>query len=108
MSPRSDKRGKRALFETPPIEVDDTLKDDPLVDRHDAEGQDALYSVGHREPGTTVITCSRCHVKTRTPLVETLVRILAISLWFPTRAYSRWIQCPACLQRAWCRIEWTA
>lgn len=108
MTSRSDKRGKRALFEAPPIEVEDTLKDDPLVDRHDTEGHDALYSAGHREPGTAVITCSRCHVKTRTPLVEAVVRVLAISLWFPLRPYSRWIQCPACQQRAWCRVEWTA
>ena len=107
MTNRPDKEGKRALFEAPPIEVEDTLKDDPLVHRHDVEGHDALYSAGHREAGTTVIDCSNCGVRSRVSLVETVVRIFAISLWFPTRRpYSRWMQCPSCQQRAWCRVEW--
>ncbi|MGI9665950.1 MAG: hypothetical protein ACR2N2_02455 [Acidimicrobiia bacterium] len=106
MTDRSDREGKRALFEAPPIELEDTLKDDPLVDRHETDGHEALYSAGHREPGTAVITCSTCSVKSRISLVEAVVRILSISVWFPTRTYSRWMQCPSCQQRTWCRIEW--
>lgn len=108
MTGRSDREGKRALFETPPIEIEDTLRDDPLVDRHDMEGHDGVYSAGHREPGTAVITCSVCGVRSRIPLVETIVRILAISLWVPGRTYSRWLQCPSCQRRTWCRVEWLA
>lgn len=106
MTDRSDRMGKRALFETPPIHVDDTLEDDPIVVRHHDDGLDALYSVGPRESGTTVMTCSSCGVRSRITIVETVVRILAISLWVPGRAYSRWMQCPACQQRTWCKVEW--
>ena len=106
MSPRGDREGKRALFETPPIEVEDPLKDDPLVDHHTKDGVEALYSAGEREPGTAVITCSECQVRSRISLVETVVRIFSISLWFPTRTYSRWIQCPSCQRRTWCKVEW--
>ena len=106
MTGRSDKDGKRALFETPPIEVDDTLRDDPLVHRHDTDGHEALYSVGDREPGTAVISCSTCGVRSRITLVETLVRILAITVWIPGRSYNRWMPCPSCQQRAWCRVDW--
>ncbi len=106
MTTRKDPEGKRALFEVPPIEIDDTLKDDPLVDRHDTDGHDALYSAGHREPGTTVITCSSCEVRSRITVIETVVRILSISLWDPRRGYSRWMQCPSCQTRTWCKVEW--
>jgi len=103
---RRDPNGKRALFEVPPIEIDDTLKDDPLVDRHDTDGHDALYSAGHRESGTTVIVCSSCGVRSRTTVIETVVRILSISLWDPRRDHSRWMQCPSCQTRTWCKVEW--
>lgn len=101
-----DVRGKRALFETPPIDVDDTLKGDPLIHREEHLGHEALYSVGDPELGTAVITCSVCDVRSRITLIETVVRILSISLWVPTRTYSRWMQCPSCQQRTWCRVEW--
>jgi hypothetical protein len=105
---RRDREGKRALFEAPPIEVDDTLKDDPIVERHHTDGQEALYSAGPREPGTAVIVCSSCGVRSRITIIETLVRILAISLWIPMRpSYNRLIPCPSCQQRTWCRVEWT-
>lgn len=106
MTGRTDKDGKRALFETPPIEVDDTLRDDPLVHRHDVEGHEALYSAGHREPGTAVVFCSSCGVRSRISLIETLVRIMSISLWLPIGEHNRWMQCPSCQQRTWCRISW--
>jgi hypothetical protein len=103
---RKDPDGKRALFESPPIEIDDTLRDDPLVERHDVEGHEAIYSAGHREDGTVVITCSRCSVRSRITLIETAVRILYISWWSPGKPYSRWMQCPACQTRSWCKIDW--
>jgi len=106
VSARTDPDGKRALFEVPPIEIDDPLRDDPLLDHHEREGHEALYSAGPREAGTTVITCSVCDVRTRVSLVETVVRIMSISIWAPRRAYSRWMQCPSCQTRTWCKVEW--
>jgi hypothetical protein len=103
---REDREGKRALFETPPIEIEDSLKDDPLVHRHDIHGHEAVFSAGHHERGTAVVTCSRCDVRTRIPVLELGVRILALSLWIPGRPYSRHIQCPACQTRTWCKVEW--
>ncbi len=106
MTGRPDAKGKRALFETPPIEIEDSLRDEPLVDRHETDGHEAVYSAGHRESGTAVITCSACDVRTRVTHVELAVRILALSLWIPGRAYSRHMQCPACQTRNWCKVEW--
>jgi hypothetical protein len=103
---RSDPEGKRALFEAPPIEIDDTLRDDPLVARHEHDGHEAVYSVGERDRGTTVVTCSSCEVRSRITVIETVVRILTISLWDPRRTHTRWMQCPACQTRTWCKVEW--
>lgn len=107
MTGRKDPEGKRALFEAPPIEIDDPIKDDPLVGRKTDDSHEALYSAGHHEKGTVVITCSRCDVRSRISLIESVVRILSISVWLPGRPYSRWIQCPACQTRSWCKIDWT-
>lgn len=106
MTKRKDASGKRALFESPPIEIDDPLTDDPLVDHHAPESHEALYSVGDHEAGTVVVTCSRCDVRTRIPIVESVIRILAISVWVPGRTYNHWMQCPSCQTRSWCRISW--
>jgi len=106
VSARLDPEGKRALFETPPIEIDDPLRDDPLLDHHEREGHEALYSAGPREAGTTVVTCSVCDVRTRVSVVETVVRILSLSLWDPRRSHTRWMQCPSCQSRTWCKVEW--
>jgi hypothetical protein len=80
MTPSKDPQGKRALFETPPIEIDDPLADDPLLNHHGAEGHEALYSAGSREAGTAVLTCSACKVRSRISVIETVVRILSISV----------------------------
>jgi len=103
---RKDPEGKRALFETPPIEIDDPLKDDPLVEHASEDGHEALFSVGEHQRGTVVVTCSRCAVRTRISLIESLVRIASISAWLPGRPYSRWIPCPSCQTRSWCKIDW--
>jgi hypothetical protein len=34
------------------------------------------------------------------------VRIAMISLWIPGKEHSRWMQCPNCQRRSWCRTEW--
>jgi len=106
MTGRKDPDGKRALFESPPIEIDEPLSDDPLISVEPTEGHEALYSVGEHRPGTVVFTCSRCEVRSRVSLIESLVRIVAISAWVPGRPYSRWVQCPSCQTRSWCKIDW--
>jgi hypothetical protein len=38
--------------------------------------------------------------------VELGVRLAFISLWIPGKRYSRWMQCPECERRTWCRVHW--
>lgn len=94
---REDPQGKRALFETPPI---------PLPD--DDGGKDAAFS--HESPPltTVLIECSSCGAETRVPLDDAIRRVLDLTLWFPWRRYGRWITCPACGKRTWCRVRWLA
>ena len=106
MTGRDDPHGKRALFEAPATPAD-PLEADPLVAEEAAAGREALYSTGPHRTGTTVIECSHCGVRTRVSLVETFVRLLAISFWAPARHYSRWLQCPNCQRRSWCRVHWS-
>ena len=106
MTDRTDPRGRRALFESSPIEIEDTLKDNPLVQRQGTDGHEAVYSAGRHEPGTAVVICSSCKVHARISVVETAVRILALSLWVPGLFYSRRMQCPSCQTRTWCKVEW--
>jgi len=106
MTRRDDPMGKRALFETPPVQPEDRVSDDPLVDAPAPEGRQALFSVGPHRPGTAVIDCSNCGVRSRVSIIEAAVRIMAISLWIPGLSYNRWLQCPNCQQRTWCRIHW--
>lgn len=106
MTSRPDPHGKRALFEAPPTEPEDAIEDDPLVGGEPDRGIEALYSAGPHRRGTVVINCSHCGVHSRVSLVEVTVRILAISFWFPGKHFSRWMQCPNCQRRSWCRVEW--
>ena len=108
MTGRSDPHGKRALFETPPTPVDDPLDDDVLIDPEQRDGQAALFSTGDHQAGTGIIECSHCGAKTRASHIDIGVRIALISLWIPGKHYSRWIQCPNCQRRSWCRVEWLA
>ncbi len=108
MTGRSDPRGKRALFETPKAELDDPLEDDVLIEPEERDGITALFSTGEHQPGTGVIVCSHCGTKTRASHIDIGVRIALISLWIPGKHYSRWIQCPNCQRRSWCRVEWLA
>lgn len=94
-----DPFGKRALFLTPAAA-------DPASGGR--EGKEALFSVGPRRPGTVVIDCSSCGTRTRTPVVEAAVRIMVGSVWLPpVLRHNRWLPCPSCQRRTWCRIEWT-
>ncbi len=106
MTGRSDPQGKRALFETAPTSVDDPLADDVLREPEEREGQAALFSTGKHQHGTGVIECSHCDTKTRASHLDIGVRIVMISMWMPGKHYSRWMQCPNCQRRSWCRVEW--
>ncbi len=101
-----DPQGKRALFETPAVVVDDTVRDDVLITLDLREGRTALFSVGPHRAGTGVVDCTHCGARTRISYVEILVRIALISLWIPGKEHSRWLQCPNCQRRSWCRVEW--
>ena len=103
-----DPQGKRALFETPAVMVDDTVRDDVLIPLDLREGRTALFSVGPHQAGTGVVDCTHCGARTRISYVEILVRIALISLWIPGKEHSRWLQCPNCQRRSWCRVEWSS
>jgi hypothetical protein len=105
---RKDPLGKRALFSPPPVPpTDHHLDDDPMVGGGPPEGVGALYSAGPRRPGTVVLECSRCLNHTRMSVVEAGVRVAFVSVWVPGKHFSRWVQCPECERRTWCRIHWT-
>lgn len=81
---------------------------DDLLPGHEpgTSGKHALYSAGPRRRGTVVVECSRCLNHSRMTTVELGVRIAFISLWVPGKRFSRWMQCPECEQRTWCRVHW--
>lgn len=95
-----DPLGKRALF-SPPAASSTEADAEPA-----APGKHALYSAGPRRPGTVVLECSRCLNHIRMTTVELGVRVAFLSLWVPGKRYSRWIQCPECERRTWCRVHW--
>jgi hypothetical protein len=102
-----DPLGKQALFTPPPMaEEDDLVSDDPLVGGQKPDGRHALYSAGPRRRGTVVLECSRCLNHSRMSVVEVAVRIAFISAWIPGKHFSRWVQCPECERRTWCRVHW--
>lgn len=101
-----DPLGKSALFSPPPMAAaDDLLTDEQHADPSEM-GKHALYSAGPRRKGTVVLECSQCLNHSRMTTVEAGVRILFISLWIPGKRFSRWVQCPECERRTWCRIHW--
>ena len=102
----TDPLGKRALFSPPPTAPDHHLNNDPLVGGSESEGREAVFSTGPHRAGTVVLECSSCLSRTRMSTVEAGIRILFISAWIPGKRYSRWIQCPECERRTWCRIHW--
>ena len=86
--------------------ADHHLDTDPLVGGTPANGKNALYTAGPRRGGTVVVECSRCLNHTRMSTVEAVVRIAFVSAWLPGRRFSRWMQCPECERRTWCRVHW--
>lgn len=101
-SRRVDPEGRQALFTTPV-----TAPPDHLAAGEHRPGRQALYSTGPRRPGTVVVTCSGCSVRTRTSLVDVGVRLLTGSVWLPARSFDHWMRCPSCHAYQWCRIGWT-
>lgn len=95
--------GKRALFTPPPTPPPD---DQVARGAEPVDGKEALYSAGPRRSGTVVVECSRCLNHTRMSTVELGVRIAFVSLWIPGKRFSRWLQCPECERRTWCRVHW--
>jgi hypothetical protein len=97
-----DPMGKSALFSPPPMPPQESTRpgDEPATGKH------ALYSAGPRRRGTVVVECSRCLNHSRMSTVEAGVRIAFVSLWVPGKKFSRWLQCPECERRTWCRIHW--
>ncbi len=106
MTNRDDPKGKKALFETPPVAEEHPLADDPLVGGDEPDGRKALFSAGARRAGTVVIDCAHCGIRSRVSVVEAVVRILAISFWLPAKRYGHWLQCPSCQRRSWVHIHW--
>lgn len=101
-----DPLGKRALFSPPPMAPADDLLTDQQHAKGAEMGKNALYSAGPRRKGTVVVECSRCLNHSRMTTVEAGVRIAFISVWIPGKRFSRWMQCPECERRTWCRIHW--
>jgi hypothetical protein len=104
----SDHPGKRSLFSAGREGEDWTAQpgEDPLMGGTAPTGKEALYSVGPRRPGSVVFACSRCDLITRMSTVEAGIRVLTFSAWIPGKRYSRWLLCPDCRRRTWCRIDW--
>ena len=98
-----DPMGKKALFSPPPMAPADDLLPNEV---EPASGKRALYSAGPRRRGTVVVECSRCLNHSRMTTVELGVRIAFLSLWVPGKRFSRWMQCPECERRTWCRVHW--
>ena len=106
---RDDPLGKRALFEHAPTgPAEGGLDEDPLAGGQHEGGKTALYSTGPHRPGSVVLECSRCGVHTRMSAVEAGVRIAMVSAWVPPlKRHNRWMLCPECGRRTWCRVRWT-
>lgn len=93
----SDPQGKRALF--------DGASTSP-VSKDIAQGRQALFSTATPRFGTVVVECSSCGEHKRIQIGEAIARILRASAWVPLIRYNRWLRCPSCERRAWCRVGW--
>lgn len=107
MNDGQDPYGKKALFEVPHTPAPTAEDEDPILGAESpAEGRAALFSVGEHRRGTVVLDCSECEVRTRMSMLEVGLRIMLISMWVPGKQYSRWMHCPECQRRTWCRVHW--
>jgi hypothetical protein len=102
----ADPLGKRALFSPPAIDPAGDLDRDPAMGGAPPLGKHALFSAGPHRPGTVVLECSRCLSHSRMSVIEAGIRIAFISVWIPGKRYSRWMLCPECLRRTWCKVRW--
>ncbi len=101
MAGRFDPEGKRALFEKPVSAAPDQLRSGRASD-----GKEALYSAGPARPGTVLVECASCEMRSRVSLVELGLRLATLSAWLPGRRNSHWMRCPACGHRTWCHVGW--
>lgn len=92
-----DPQGKQALFDSAPTS--------PIPPETPA-GRRALFSTAAPRPGTVVVECSTCDEHKRIHAVEAIGRVLRMTLWVPLIRYNRWMRCPSCEQRTWCRVGW--
>jgi hypothetical protein len=92
----TDPQGKRALFEIPPTTPPPQA----------SSGREALYSVATPEPRTVVVECSACGEHKRIEVLEAIARVLRATVWVPLLRHNRWMRCPSCERRAWCRVGW--
>ena len=92
-----DPQGRRALFESGPS---------PAPDERQTQGRQALFSTAAPRPGTVVVECSSCGEHRRIQMGEAVARVLRLTLWVPLVKHNRWMQCPSCERRAWCRVGW--
>ena len=90
---REDPQGKRALFEMPPVDV-------PSDDGHEA-----VFNHTPSHDGVS-IECSKCGETSHLPLADALVSIAMLTVWIPGPRFNRWMTCPSCDRRAWCRVRW--
>jgi hypothetical protein len=93
----NDPQGKRALFESAPTA--NPQEDHP-------EGRQALFSTATPRSGTVVVECAACGEHKRVQTSEAVARILRVSLWVPLIKHNRWMRCPSCERRTWCRVGW--
>ncbi len=100
---RLDPTGKRALFETPVAAAPDTLRAG-----HNKRGRDALFSTGPPTPGTVLVECSSCRVRTRVGIGNMAVRLASFSVYLPLLrpTHPHRIKCPSCHATTWCRVGW--
>ena len=101
-SQRVDPTGKSALFSPTVAAAPDRIAPGP----HN-EGKSALFSTPPRRPGTVLIECSSCKVRSRATLADLGFRLVTGSAWVPFQRHQHWLMCPSCRTRRWCRIGWT-
>jgi hypothetical protein len=103
MSSPADPEGRRALFEAPAQDLPGMGGQSQHI-----EGRAAFYSGPPRAGrGMVLIECSGCGRRSRTSLADAAARVMRLTLWIPWRAeHNRWIACPACRRRTWCRVHW--
>lgn len=102
MTGRYDPEGRQAVFGAPVEAAPDQLRPGPRK-----EGRRAFYSSGPPRPGTVVIECSKCLVRTRATLAELGLQLVPFTAWLPGLSHRHFMRCPDCGRFTWCRIGWT-